>query len=121
METTHKKIKRLRESYNYTQEYMAHELGISQPAYAKIECGDTQLNIKKLVRLAEILQVDPQELLESSRTFNLFNNKNAYGFVENLYHDNKKVYKKIIDQLERENLRLEKEVERLRKRIDGGA
>jgi transcriptional regulator with XRE-family HTH domain len=34
-------IKQIRELKSFTQEYMARELGISQPAYVKIEQGLT--------------------------------------------------------------------------------
>ncbi|GHU62655.1 hypothetical protein FACS1894123_03990 [Bacteroidia bacterium] len=41
-------IKQIRELKSYTQEYVANELGISQPAYAKIEQGTTILKIDRL-------------------------------------------------------------------------
>lgn len=117
METTAKKIKKHREALNYSQEFLAGQLGISQPAYAKMENGATRINIKRLMKISEILQVEPQELLEGSRTINQLHNEQAYGFVENLYQDNKEVYQKLIQQLEDENQRLLNENERLRKKI----
>ena len=101
---------------------MVHELGISQPTYAKIESGAAQVNTKKLVKIAEVLKVKPQELLESATTINQFNTDAASAYsnclIEHLYQDNKEVYQKMINLLEKENLKLEEEVERLRVELD---
>lgn len=113
METTAKKIRKYRERLDYSQEFMASELGISQPAYAKIEKGSTKINIERLVNIAKILNVEPQKLLDDSKTINQISNGYAYGFVENLYHDNKETTQKLLQQLENENKRLFKENERL--------
>lgn len=112
METT-KRIKMIRKRLNYSQEFLANELGISQPAYAKIENGATRMDLKRLVQIANILKVDLQELLEGDKTINQLHNDHAYGFVENLYQDNKEIYQKLISSLEQENLRLIAENERL--------
>jgi len=37
----------------YSQEYMANQLGISQPAYANLENGETKLNTKRLEKNSE--------------------------------------------------------------------
>lgn len=113
MITTSKKIKRLRERLNYSQEHMADKLGISQPAYAKIENGTTKIDIERLFHISNILDVEPHELLEGEKTLYQLHNERAYGFVENLYHDNKEIYQKLILQLEKENQRLKKENDRL--------
>src|SRR5579864_3460082 len=48
---------------NYTQEYLAYKLGISQNAYSKIELGLTSVSIKKLFIIAETLDVSIYELI----------------------------------------------------------
>ena len=50
---------------------MAQELGISQPAYAKIEQGLTVLKIDRLQQIAEILEVDVSALLNTTNIFNI--------------------------------------------------
>lgn len=50
-------MKHLRLTNNYTQEYIAHELGISQKAYSKIENGEVCLSLDKMNVLSEIYQV----------------------------------------------------------------
>ncbi len=48
------KIKSIRELKNYTQEYMADQLGVTQAGYSKIEKGKTILSFAKLVEIARI-------------------------------------------------------------------
>jgi transcriptional regulator with XRE-family HTH domain len=66
-------IKTEREKQNYTQEYMASELDISQPAYSKIEAAKTEVTFHQLVRISRILKVDILILIRehSSHTPNL--------------------------------------------------
>jgi transcriptional regulator with XRE-family HTH domain len=52
------KIRERREFLNYTQEYVAHKLNISQNAYSKIECGHSGLNIERLLEIALVLEAD---------------------------------------------------------------
>lgn len=68
--------------------------------------------------ISKIFDVEPQELLEGEKTINQYNNENAYGFVENLYQDQKEIYQKLITQLENENKRLLVENEELKKLND---
>lgn len=69
------KIKSIRELKNYTQEYMAEQLGVTQAGYSKIEKGKTILSYVKLVQIARILEVSVEDILsfDSERYFNNFN------------------------------------------------
>ena len=51
-------IKTEREKQNLTQEYMASELDISQPAYSKIEAAKTEVTFHQLIRISRILKID---------------------------------------------------------------
>jgi len=64
-------IKQIRELKSFTQEYVAQELGISQPAYVKIEQGLTILKIDRLQQIADILEVDLSALLNTTNIFNI--------------------------------------------------
>ncbi len=57
------RLKSLREIRNYTQEYVADELGISQSYYSKIEKEQVELSVRHLCRLAEILNIEVSVLL----------------------------------------------------------
>jgi len=49
---------------NYSQEYMAHQLNISQNAYSKMEMGRTQITVETVFKIAGILEVDIYTLLD---------------------------------------------------------
>ncbi len=56
-------IRKIRELKNYTQDYLAAKLEISQNAYSKIELGYTKLTLKRLFHIALILEIDCNDLL----------------------------------------------------------
>ena len=58
------RIKRLREERNYSQQYLAGKLGISQKAYSKIETNQTRLSVDSLLKIAEILETSINKILE---------------------------------------------------------
>jgi transcriptional regulator with XRE-family HTH domain len=62
-------IKETRESLNYSQEYLANCLGISQHAYSKIESGFTRLSVEHLLDISEALNVTSQKLMERGEAF----------------------------------------------------
>lgn len=56
-------IRKIREYRDYTQDYLAAKLKISQNAYSKIELGYSKLTIDRLFQIAEILEVEVTHLL----------------------------------------------------------
>ncbi len=128
MNNTVFRIRKRRNEMQYSQEYMASKLGISQPAYANLENEETKINIKRLEKIAEILEIEIADLIDGNTTVNNFNNNaenmNGIGIVENLYQDNKDYTDKIIKQLEKdkeylisENKRLLDIIEKMYKKI----
>lgn len=61
------KIRFLREWQKLSQEYMAQRLGISQPAYSKLESGKTLVKLTCLHTIAEILQCSAADLVNKTR------------------------------------------------------
>ena len=59
-------IRKVREFRDYTQEYLAMKLGISQNAYSKIELAYTRITLERLIQIAQILEVDSVDLLNGS-------------------------------------------------------
>lgn len=57
-------IRNNREFRNYTQEYLAFKLKISQNAYSKIELGYTKITVERLFQIAEVLEMDIVDLLK---------------------------------------------------------
>lgn len=60
-------IRKRREFRNYTQEYLALKLNISQNAYSKIELGYTKITLERLFQIADILEFDVIELIQPER------------------------------------------------------
>lgn len=58
-----RKIKILRELHNYTQEYVASQLGISQNAYSRIELNQTKISVDYAEKLAELFKIPLSDLL----------------------------------------------------------
>jgi transcriptional regulator with XRE-family HTH domain len=56
-------IRKVREFRNYTQDYLAAKLGISQNAYSKIELGYSKITLDRLFHIALILEVEVTQLL----------------------------------------------------------
>jgi transcriptional regulator with XRE-family HTH domain len=59
-------IRYKREHRNYTQEYLAAKLDISQNAYSKIELGYTKITVERLFQIADVLGYNVFELIESN-------------------------------------------------------
>jgi GAF domain-containing protein len=57
------KIRSARLEKNYSQDYLAYKLKISQNAYSKIECGYTKASLEKLSVIAEVLEVKLNSLI----------------------------------------------------------
>ena len=53
----------LRHQHNWSQEDVAHKLGISIPAFSKIETGITDVNLSRIEQIANIFGVPLARLL----------------------------------------------------------
>jgi transcriptional regulator with XRE-family HTH domain len=60
-------IRRIRESKNFSQEYMATRLNISQNTYSKLELGYTALTVDRLIHIAGILEINLIDLLNPDK------------------------------------------------------
>ncbi|MEO7924760.1 MAG: helix-turn-helix transcriptional regulator [Chitinophagaceae bacterium] len=82
-ETIGKRIRKIRESKDYSQENVAGELNMTTSAYSKIERGITDAPTSKLVRIAEILEVDIADFfIDINKDPGKFKERNqAYGFA----------------------------------------
>ncbi len=57
-------LRRYREMRNYSQDYVARKMGISQNAYSKIENNITQLTVNHIKTISQILEVSVMDLLK---------------------------------------------------------
>jgi len=112
------KIKSIRELKNYTQGYMAEELGITQAAYSKIESGQTKLTMSKINDIAQIFDMPVEDLVayDSQRYFNSFNNVKGSNngsvigngdveLITKLYEDKINLLERLLHATENELLR----------------
>lgn len=83
--TIGKNIKIFRELRDFRQDYMAHQLDISQSCYAKIENDITVPKIDRLQKIAEILKVDISSLLNTDVNLSIVFNAtaNQCGYINN--------------------------------------
>lgn len=51
---------------NYTQDYIAFKLGISQNSYSKIELGYVQLTLDRFICICKVLDVDIYEFIQAA-------------------------------------------------------
>lgn len=86
--SVNEKIRTIRETRNWSQEDMAEKMNMSKNGYAKIELGETKLNLHKLEQIANIFNIDVLELIKNDDKNVLFfmndHNTNYYGSNENL-------------------------------------
>lgn len=114
------KIKNIRELKNLTQEFVAERLDISQAAYSKLENGETKISDEKLVQIADVLEVKPEDIknFDSQKYFNSVGNVDGDNNYNGIYIGEsdteliKKLYEDKISLLEellkQKNKKLEK-------------
>ncbi|PKP47463.1 MAG: XRE family transcriptional regulator [Bacteroidetes bacterium HGW-Bacteroidetes-11] len=102
-----KKIRKVRELRNFTQDFMAKGLGITQEAYSRLESGQTRIDVNRMEKIANILDIDPISLMNFDVSF-FFNNRNQNqaGKIVNNHHslanEERKIYLDRIANLEKE-------------------
>jgi transcriptional regulator with XRE-family HTH domain len=103
------KIKKIRELRSYTQEYMAEQLGMSQTGYGNIERDETDISLKRMKQISEILGIKLQEL------FGFDENKMLVGTMTHNNTANGVVYNN--ENFERERKLYEEQVALLKDQV----
>ncbi|WDF46019.1 helix-turn-helix transcriptional regulator [Chryseobacterium sp. KACC 21268] len=62
MNSCGKSIRKIRREKDFTQEYMAFEMGISQKAYSDIENSKVKINLDILNKISTILRIKPSDV-----------------------------------------------------------
>lgn len=97
---TQEKIRFIREINQWSQEEMAEKMKMSLNGYAKIERGETKLNLEKLNQIAQIFNMDAADFMtKSNQGFPFLLNDNIdcptqtnyYNSNEELAHQNEKL------------------------------
>lgn len=112
-------IKKLRELKNYTQSYMSECLDMSLSGYSKIERDETEISLKRLQQIAEVLETDYRTILDfdEGKIFNITQHQNAegvqngYTVIRNQQNVENKELNKLISHLKEENAFLRRIIE----------
>jgi transcriptional regulator with XRE-family HTH domain len=60
------RVRQVRRNKDYSQQFMADALGISQNAYSKLESGKTPIYLDRLCEVSAILSISIYDLLEEA-------------------------------------------------------
>ena len=121
------KLKRLRELKNLNQEEVAQKLNITKQAYSKIERNETKLDLERIMDLAEIFEIKPEDLLrEDNINLNIAkecdsNQFSGTGTIHNNYYygtASTPILQKTIEAQQEAIKRLEAEIAYLRKLLE---
>jgi transcriptional regulator with XRE-family HTH domain len=115
-------IKTIRESKNFTAEYLATQLGISQSTYSRKENGEADFTLPELVKVSEALEVPLVKIidLDLARIINQTNSEfhdQSAGIIENMH--SAEGYKVAIETQEKEIAYLRAQVDKLMDKLGG--
>lgn len=117
------KIRMIRELRNFSQEYVAENLGIKQNSYSKIENNQTKLTAEMLQKISVFFGVSPMDIINQQPAIVNFQanqgTQQAIGHIETFVSTQKELFEKIISSKDSEIIRLIKQVEDLMKLIGG--
>ena len=96
------RLKKARKAKKMTQEELSEKLDVSIAFLSRIERGNSQVNLKRLVQICEILEVSPGEILNgvSSKSSQYLDSefasllKDCYSEQQKLIYDIAKVVAK---------------------------
>lgn len=114
------KIRMIRELRGISQENIAHELGIAQNTYSKIESNQTKLTTEMLAKIADVLEVSPMDIMTQQPAIINFQpnqgTQQAFGHVDTFVSTQKELFEKLLEAKDAEIERLQKLVETLLER-----
>ena len=99
MNTIGKKIRLLRHQRSWSQEDVAKRLGISIPAFSKIETGITDVNLSRLTQISKLFDMSLVQLLAYEDAIDIEEKEKIEDYKEQLRLREKEVIdlqKKII-------------------------
>ena len=76
------RIRKIRVSHGYSQEYMALKLGMTLSSYSKLERGLVELSVTRLVQISEVLEFDLGQFFQEEPVDSVSDQTQVgYGFV----------------------------------------
>ncbi|MEO6176274.1 MAG: helix-turn-helix transcriptional regulator [Flavobacterium circumlabens] len=105
-------IKSIRELKDYTQEYMAFRLNMTQAGYSKIETGTIPLSCDKLEEIVSIFEMDLISIIQFESSLYLKSDfmklkapsveQDDLFHIEMLYRDKIALLEKLLDKTDKE-------------------
>ncbi|MCW3160132.1 helix-turn-helix domain-containing protein [Chryseobacterium oryctis] len=90
-------IRKIRRDKDFTQEYMAFEMGISQKAYSDIENSKVKINLEVLTKISEILDIKPSDICSISHKCGTSELEDKYeGLLEYMKKNNLPIPKEFV-------------------------
>jgi transcriptional regulator with XRE-family HTH domain len=106
----------LREINNYTQEYVASQIGVDQSTYSKIERYPRVLKAEQVEKLAQLYDVGVADILAPSVSISFENTQKGYGYINNLNEEfQPEAFEKIIAAKDDQIKELKEQIEYLKK------
>lgn len=116
-------LRMLREVHNFTQEYVANVLDISQTTYSGMEKGESRMTVDRLGKLAELYNMQVSDILTLSERAiinNITNHENGTSHhqhqnvtINAMQEEERKAYLMTIERLTQENDKLCRLIEKL--------
>lgn len=75
----HQKIKLLRLTKDWSREEVAAKLDMSPNGYGSIERGETDVNLSRLKKIAQLFGVEPSRLFDDGKNVFNFNGNAQYS------------------------------------------
>lgn len=119
----HELIRRYRNEGCYTQEYLANELGITQSTYQRIETGEINITLERLMQIAKVLNKPIDAFLDRKHLPISDDNDSIVHIGQrelNLLHKMLEQQNKRIEELESKLLRRNLKIEELKNIISNG-
>ncbi|MFB6348356.1 helix-turn-helix domain-containing protein [Moraxella marmotae] len=88
-----KNLAQLRKEQHLTQEQMAEKLAMSKNGYAKLERGESKINIEHLQNIANTFNIDVVELLKKDRDVALLIGDNNGSYANRYYGSRQEIEK----------------------------
>ncbi|HFK5528241.1 helix-turn-helix domain-containing protein [Elizabethkingia anophelis] len=114
-------IRRIRREKDFSQEYMAEMLNLSQSQYSRLENNESPIDFEKVGKIAIILDVNPFDILEfSEQSFincSQSGNINTINNNEDFKHE-RESYLQQIKELKEDKEFLKQEIISLKKILD---
>jgi transcriptional regulator with XRE-family HTH domain len=115
------KLKLFRELRNFTQDFVAQELDITQGAYSNYETNQTKLSAEMLKKVAAVLGVSPVDILSSQPTIVNFDSTihgQGISQVDNFYTFQREFVEKMIASKDEQIKALQDTISTLRTTIE---